>query len=94
MNLNDDCSMDSYLRTRFHKILKDKERDKNIQNYLCSFVLVYWDSIVRIFKKDMVIFLSEIFGISKQKMQKYLTALESFKNATNLRNECLSVKIN
>lgn len=92
-SLDDDYSMKGYLRTRYKQILKDKQRGEKIQNYLCSFILVYWNSIVRNTQKDIDIFLSEIFNVPKQKIEKYLFALEHFKNKTNSRDECLSIKI-
>ncbi|MCL9821917.1 hypothetical protein NCR96_09260 [Helicobacter sp. 14348-15] len=92
-SLDNDYSMKGYLRARYKQILKDKQRDERIQDYLCSFVLAYWDSIVRNTQKDIDIFLSEIFDVPKQKIEQYLVALERFKNKINTRDECLRVKI-
>ncbi|TLD83946.1 hypothetical protein LS70_003820 [Helicobacter sp. MIT 11-5569] len=94
MSCEDSYAIESYLRTRFYVILKDKQRDEKLQEYLCSFVLVYWDSIVKTYSKDIVTFLSRVFGVSIEMIKIYLEALEEYKNVPDARNACLSVKIN
>ncbi len=94
MKSNEDYSMAVYLRRRLRDILNDEQRDIKLQNYFCSFILPYWDSILKVIQKKIInTFLSNIFNIPEPKIEKYLNALDSFKNATNLREECLNIKV-
>ncbi|WP_297731660.1 hypothetical protein [Helicobacter sp. UBA3407] len=96
MKPDDYYSMEGYLDKRCRQFLKDKQRDENIQNYLCSFILVYWDYVLLYSekrKKEVNTLLSEIFDVPRQRIEQYLTALEDFKNEPNCRDECLSIKI-
>ncbi|EAH5887263.1 hypothetical protein EBJ11_08945, partial [Campylobacter upsaliensis] len=75
----DDFDMQSYLRQRFFNILKDKDRDKieRLQNYFCSFILVYYTSIFNFSKEkkkeSIEQFLSKIFNKEENTISSILT---------------------
>lgn len=93
----DDFSMQSYLRKRFFNILQDKDRDKiqRLQNYFCSFILVYYTSISNFSKEEkkesVEKFLSKIFNKKENTISSILKQLDEFKDKNNSREECLQV---
>lgn len=93
----DDYSMQSYLRKRFFDILKNKDRDKieYLQNYFCSFVLVYYTNIsyfAKQYKKESIEnFLSKIFNKEINVITSILKQLHNFKDSNHTREECLQV---
>ncbi|EFU71136.1 hypothetical protein [Campylobacter upsaliensis] len=93
----DDFDMQSYLRQRFFNILKDKDRDKieRLQNYFCSFILVYYTSIFNFSKEkkkeSIEQFLSKIFNKEENTISSILTQLHKFKDNNNSREECLQI---
>ncbi|ARE80648.1 hypothetical protein [Campylobacter helveticus] len=95
----DDFSMQSYLRKRFFNILQDKDRDKaqRLQNYFCSFILVYYTSISNFSKEEkkenIEKFLSKIFNKEESMISSILIQLHEFKDSNNSRDECMQVAL-
>lgn len=95
----DDFSMQSYLRKRFFNILQDEDRDKaqRLQNYFCSFILVYYTSISNFSKEEkkenIEKFLSKIFNKEESMISSILIQLHEFKDSNNSRDECMQVAL-
>ncbi|TNB58795.1 hypothetical protein A9726_07470 [Campylobacter helveticus] len=91
--------MQSYLRKRFFNILQDKDRDKaqRLQNYFCSFILVYYTSISNFSKEEkkenIEKFLSKIFNKEESMISSILIQLHEFKDSNNSRDECMQVAL-